>query len=115
MFHPILDEAVGRPCCESRCAARYAYSKEGDWIYPRETNCRYLDVFEDIFSNKKPQADLAYLLALVIIKLRIVAAHDAAMQSLEDVDVESQREQANRLLDVIHLQNPSMIPALLNP
>ena len=119
---------------------KHVNSKEGDWIYPREENCRYLDIFQDIFSTQNPQeVELPFLVALAIIKLRIVAAHDAALQSVdlamegtgqriqevqpalkdmlfcEHVDVESQRQQVNRLLDAIHLQNPSMLPALINP
>ncbi|GAX21869.1 hypothetical protein FisN_30Hu070 [Fistulifera solaris] len=119
----------------------YLNSKEGDWIYPRETDCRYLDVFQDIWSNENAQeTELAFLVALLIIKLRIVAAHDAAKFSIElalggvagqriqevqpaieemvirqDADVEGQREQVHRLMDVIHDKNPSVLLALLNP
>ena len=77
---------------------------------------------------------------MVIIKLRIVAEHEAALQSLElamqgsagqriqevqlnikemlvlpHVNVEREREHVNLMLDAIHRKNPSMLPALINP
>lgn len=117
--------------------ARYAHSKEGDWLYGRETNSRYQDIVDSCVAEGTP---IAFQLALAIIKLRIVATNDATSRAIDSffataagqqihpvrsiveemlvdgqVDVEIQRQQANRLLDAIHVQHPSFLPAILNP
>lgn len=118
-------------------------TKKGDWIYPREPDCRYTDInLLEIATIENERISAPFLVALAIVKLRIVAAHDATCKSIElafsekgtagqrihqvqsivkdmliraDVDVESQRQQTNYLLDAIHRSNPSMLPAILNP
>jgi hypothetical protein len=115
-------------------------SNEGDWIYPREVDCRYSDMFKDVLEDELEEVDLSFLVALFIIKLRLIAAHDLATQYIafafegisgrriqevrplveemvirQDVDLDSQRAQAQRLFDVIHRKNPSMLPAIVNP
>lgn len=115
-------------------------SKEGDWIYPCVPNIRYSDISDQIMDSNDFQAvELPFLVALAIIKLRVVAEHEAISQSLElafegtagqriqevqstvkdmllpNIDMESQRRQLQRVLDAIHLHNPSMLPAIINP
>lgn len=125
---------------EEEIRKRHSQSCEGDWIYPRETNCRYRDIFDEIPHYDERFHSLAFLMALAIIKLRIVAAHDAASRSVDlalqtsygpsihevrsqliemlvgcNVHVEDQRRQVKRLFDLIHQNNPSMLPSILNP
>lgn len=115
-------------------------TKEGEWIYARERDCRYVDMFEHYSNQELLKVERPFLVAMVIIQLRIVAAHEAAIQSLElalsgtagqriqevrlaiqemlvrpDVNVTRLRQQVHRMLDAIHLLNPSMLPALINP
>lgn len=119
---------------------RHSNSKEGDWIYPRDTDCRYLDPFPHIANIDPEVVILPFLVVLFTIELRMVAARDSAVYSVEvalegtagqhiqqvqseikemlicqDIDIESQRDQIRRLFDAIHLQNPSMLPALIHP
>ncbi|GAX28084.1 hypothetical protein FisN_2Hu098 [Fistulifera solaris] len=119
---------------------RHLHSREGDWIYPREKDCRYLDPLPLIAGRDMQSLVLPFLVAFVIIKLRIVAAHDSAVhcvkvalegksgqrikevQSLiegmltrKDINIDRQREQIHELFDAIHLRNPSMLPAFINP
>lgn len=58
-------------------------NKEGEWPYPREANCRYLDFFEECRHIDDREMPLSFLVALFIIKTRIVAAHYATRRSLE--------------------------------
>lgn len=121
----------------------HANSQPGDWMYPRVPNIRYLDIYQQILDlkNEMQPLELSFMVVLVIVKLRIVAAHDAMTQAIElafgegttghriqqvrsnvtdmliraNVNVESQRRQVNRLLDDIHLHNPSMLPSIIHP
>jgi hypothetical protein len=113
-------------------------TKEGDWIYgPVEKDGRYLDIFQVVSDADPNEVEVPFLVALAIMKLRIVAAYDTAIQSLrlamtgtagrvhevqsaiQDMlirgDLQSQWEQLIRLLDAIDHLNPSMLPAILNP
>jgi hypothetical protein len=100
-----------------------------------------LDVFEECPTLNDQILPLAFLVSLLLIKLRIVAAYDAACQSLDLVfdqtrdgkrirhmkdtvkkmligyctDIDSQRQQVARLLDLIDRKNPYMLPAIINP
>ena len=84
---------------------------------------------------------VAFFVALLIIKLRIVATYEATCGSIDLafgtaggkrivevqdvvkemlvdeslVNIESQREQVKRLIKVIHRNNSTMLPAILNP
>jgi hypothetical protein len=118
-------------------------SQEGDWMYGHEEDCRYLDIFEECPNDLPRYMPLPLLVAVAVIKMRIVATHDARKESLElfqmtatgeklspvqsvmtsilegddtfRAKMETQRAQLNLLLDQIHLCNPTMLPALLNP
>lgn len=119
----------------------HALSQEGDWIYPREKNCRFLDIFKECPNVNGRDMHLAYLVALLVIKCRIIATYDAACRSIdlsfqtkagqriEEVrdevkemltgetlfNMENQRQQIERLMDVIHRNNHAMLPSILNP
>lgn len=100
-------------------AIYYAHvdTKEGDWIYSHETNCRYSNLFEQT-SKRIQDVQTPFHVALAIIKLRIVAAHDAALEgsvARTEINVESQREQINWFLSAVIQQSPSMLPAIINP
>lgn len=120
---------------------RHILSKEGDWIYPRAKNCRFLDIFDEFPNVNYRDVPLSFLVALLIIKCRIVATYDATCRSIDlafgatggqrihvvqhlvkemlidegFMNIESQRQQVDRLVNVIHRNNPSMLPAILNP
>jgi hypothetical protein len=105
---------------------RHKRSREGDWIYPVEPNCRYRDMFEDYTKLDGQEETEPYLMALAINKMRIVASNDFLSRALDytlhetdgrriqqvrsvvqemlignDNDVASQRQQRDRLLDKI--------------
>ena len=98
-------------------------STEGEWIYPREEGCRYNDFFAECPSANNKYAGLPWLVAVCIIKLRLVAAFDekkkggvAQNESPEYVrSIESNREQIQKLMDKIDARNPTMLPCILNP
>jgi hypothetical protein len=136
-----LNTDLSRQLDRVAVAMRHFASKEGDWIYPREKNCRFLDIFDECPDVDNRDAPLSFLMALLIIKLRIVATYDATHRSIalafdttggeriqevqesvqewlvdeRLVNIDRQRQQVERLLDVIHRNNPLMLPAFLNP
>ncbi len=118
---------------------RHKRTREGDWLYPREPKCRYNHIFAECPKMEEQYLSLPYLVALAIIKLRIIAAHDAMSRSLDlafhqkgvqriqevrsavnemildsNVNIISQRQQLGRLLDLIHRKNPAMLASILN-
>ena len=121
----------------------HADSVEGDWLYGHQEDCRFLDIFQECPDANLKYTDIAHLVALACIKMRLVAADKASIKSMEhfqlsaggealsavqsivsenvigDADfrakMEAQQAQLNRLLDLIHERNASMLPALLNP
>jgi hypothetical protein len=100
---------------------KHRESHEGDWLYLREEGCRYLDIFEQCPNADPKYMDLAFLVAICIIKLRLVAAYDDArkrgkiMSDEETKKIESNRQQIQRLMDQIDENNPSMLPSIINP
>lgn len=97
-------------------------AEEGAWPYPVEKDCRFNDVFEELglADDGLKRASLSYVVALLIIKLRIVAALEA--QKLRegqafraDALLQKQTMMRTRLINVVHENNPSMLPAILNP
>jgi hypothetical protein len=99
---------------------RHKESKAGDWLYPREDGCRYYDFFDET-DEEAETIELAFLVAVCVIKLRIVAAYDETLKhgiqssTLQKERVKDNRRQIQVLLDQIHANNPSMLPAILNP
>lgn len=93
-------------------------SKEGDWIYGDGN--RYSDVIE---KDDSLCFGLPYLVAVLIVKLRLIAAFDAKKKrgraeilEEEERKIQDVREtQIPFLLDLIHARNPTMLPALVNP
>lgn len=123
--------------------SRHVESKEGEFFYPRTKNGRYQDLFEEYPAAVDEQDMLmVFLVTLLIIKLRIVAAYDAACASLDLVfhettggrliqevrctvadmiiderlvNIDSQRRQIDQLVEIIDRRNPTTLPAILNP
>jgi hypothetical protein len=116
-------------------------SKKGDWIYPREEGCRFNDLFEDCPDTDPNEMDNQMLLAVWLVKMKIrcyysiipeLWAHFTNTelgQSLGD-DLNavildfltggvgtglSMEAQCDRLGDQLDHNNPSLLPALLNP
>ncbi|GAX27806.1 hypothetical protein FisN_13Hu087 [Fistulifera solaris] len=120
---------------------RYAAVQKGQWIYPRKTNSRFLDIFQECPDANDQNVPLGFLLALLAIKCRLLATYDVTCKSIDLafattggkliqevqsevtkmlfnetlMNIESQREQVERLVIMIHRNNPIMLPALLNP
>ncbi len=116
-------------------------SQEGEWIYPRETSSRFDDVFEHNPALNDPDVHLAFLVAFLFLKVRLIATYDATCKSVDFAlhetahgprilevrdavkdmltgnmygDIAIQRQQVERLADLIHRINPSMLPSYLN-
>ncbi|KAI0559954.1 hypothetical protein FGB62_130g034 [Gracilaria domingensis] len=117
-------------------------SAEGDWLYGN-ADC-YADVFETVRNADPDQVSIAMLIALCIIKLRIIAKYDADRRQMEmfqatfagrqlDHDsthitaqsVVGDHAQAQRVaeqerlvdlyFDIIHEHNPTLLPSIINP
>jgi hypothetical protein len=117
---------------------RRASSKEGDWIYPREKDARYKDIFKEC-ENAEDKIELRSLVSLAIIKMRLVAVYEARKKVLDEMSAQlsadeleterrrimgsaehehalsDQRRQLDKVLDLIHSRNQYLIPALLYP
>jgi hypothetical protein len=120
---------------------RRVSSNEGDWIYPREKDSRYKDIFAEC-GNAEETIELRSLVSLAIIKMRLVAVHEARAKAIDamassdvaigkeelekerlrimgSAEVEQtlsdQRRQLDKVLDLIHRRNEYLIPALLYP
>jgi hypothetical protein len=132
-----MDDILG----DFRRDSVHAGSGIGDFIYPREESC-YEDPLRD-YKTRKTQALLpaTYLMALCIMKMRLVAAYNArrnGMEILRETNVgrvlggeilstvedylvgncqliERMRQQVDAYLECIHANNPIVLPALLNP
>lgn len=77
---------------------RHASSREGDWLYPVELNCRYLDIFKECANMEgKEEVSGPYLVALAIIKLRIIASHAAISRT---VDFALMKTDAHRIQEI---------------
>jgi tetratricopeptide (TPR) repeat protein len=77
--------------------SRHAQAAEGDLFFPVERECRYLDIFKECPNRSPIGVDEPYLVALIIIKLRIVAAHDTLSRTL---DFAFNETVANRIQEV---------------
>ncbi|PXF39988.1 hypothetical protein BWQ96_10303 [Gracilariopsis chorda] len=127
---------------EESIDALHEQSTECDWLYG-SADC-YADVFETV-----PDADhgydcIALLIALCIIKLRIIAKHDDNRRQMESFQTTSdasqldddsarliaqpvagnetqaarvaeQERHVERYFDITHAQNPTLFPAIINP
>ncbi|GAX15112.1 hypothetical protein FisN_12Lu377 [Fistulifera solaris] len=142
-IHYWMKEKVNKEGDTNKHMLRCSQSKEGDWMYPHEKDCRYHD-----FIQKYPKLSdendvpLAFLLAALIVKLRLVATYDATRRSIDSgshtttggksiqevqmevreklideklMNIESQREQVDQIITLIQRINPTLLPATLNP
>ncbi len=120
-------------------------SRPGDWIYGKEPDCRFGDMIADLRLNPKFMP-LAFLVALLIIKMRIVAQYEARKKTFSifastkkarqlggsaDIlqiikkhligDAEAvarigkQNRHVDQLMEIIHRNNPTMLPSIINP
>lgn len=113
---------------------RHFGSQEGDWIYPREKNCRFLDFFEECPAAHDRNMSMSFLVALFIIKCAIVRTYNETRTSIDSffettdgqriqqvqsvvtemiidqtiVNIESQWQQVQQLTEVILRKNPSV-------
>lgn len=119
-------------------------SSEGDWIYPRNPDCRFLDLYEEMTGINTRYQELNTLVALAVIKMRLVAAWEAQKRTIQlfratpqgarihpsvgsvltemisgdgslQAKMADQRRQLDRILDIIQENNPTVLPGLLNP
>ena len=106
---------------------------------PVEPNCRYHDVFKESITFEEQDLHVPYLLALAIIKMRIIASHDAILQSIDfafqqtdgeriqevrpvvqemlvenEIDIADQRRQLYRIFDELESDRPAMLDFILN-
>jgi hypothetical protein len=88
----------------------YSETKEGDWIYPRQENARFLDICKECGPEALGRySALSTILSLAVIKMRLVAAST-------DPEVQGeQRRQLDQLLENLQANNASILPALVNP
>ncbi|GAX15113.1 hypothetical protein FisN_12Lu376 [Fistulifera solaris] len=119
----------------------HSESKEGDWIYPREKNCRFLNFFDECADLTSPDQQMPFLLALLLVKCGIVATYNAISRSIKVfestsggqrihevqmivkemlvdeslVNIKSQRKQVDRLVCGIHRNNCVVLRTLLEP
>lgn len=98
----------------------HVQSNEGDWIYGHSD--LYTDIFKETGEKHCRFSQLPHFVAVLIIKLRLVAAFVAkkkeGIEVLENeaVQIREVREmQIPDLLEVIHKANPTILPALINP
>lgn len=122
---------------------RHVRSHEGEWIYPRERNCRFLDFFQQFVLPENCNVPTSFLVAVLIIKLRLIATYDSLSRAIEvtfdttggqrihvvqgvvadmlmgnslrDLDIDSQKEQVERLFDLIDEVNPSILQSIHDP
>ena len=115
-------------------------SSEGDWLYPKEKDARFLDIFHKNDNIDMKNCELSSLVALATIKMRLVMMEKSHLVILKefksttlgsmvdpvssviegmlpgsDPRLEGQRDQLDRLLDIIDRNNPTMLPSILNP
>jgi hypothetical protein len=98
----------------------HANSKEGDWLYGREPNCRFNDILKEVDHSGLKYTGLAILMGLLIVKMRVVAVLEAqklreGADFMLDDKLAEQKAHRDGLLDLVHQSNETMLPALLHP
>ena len=96
---------------------------EGDWVYPTEEGCRFRDIFEQVPEDERDMIDVVWLVALLLVKFRLIAAFDAKTKSgdyeISEEEATKMEDNRNRqvpkLLDAIDAGNANMLPSLINP
>lgn len=120
--------------------SRHENSSEGEWIYPKVIDARFINILEPFMYENTKYIDLSMLVAAACIKMRLVAIEMSQEQTMKafnssklgvqaspvnhivesmlpasDKRLKGQRYQLDKLLDIIHQNNPAVLPALLNP
>jgi len=108
-------------------------SSRGDWLFPNEENCRYDDIMLCINDGANKECIcLRLLVALCLIKMRLISVHMTRRKSAEidkhtypgnnTINIEQEdhviKDQGiilSQLMECIHGLNSSMLPALVNP
>lgn len=116
-------------------------SSPGDWLYGRTPNARMIDIFALHPTIDPSYTGLEFLVALLIIKLRVVAAFEAREKSFAlfentkmakyldsdsisavrtslvgDLKVRAeQNRQIEHIINLIQQSNQTMLPSLINP
>ncbi|KAI0563653.1 hypothetical protein FGB62_36g116 [Gracilaria domingensis] len=122
--------------------ALHEQSAEGDWLYG-SADC-YDDVLETVPDADPGDVSIAMLIALCIIKLRIIAKYEVDRRQMDAFEATSAARQLNddstqrithsvmgaerqaervaaqerlveRYLDIVHERNPTMLPSIINP
>jgi hypothetical protein len=119
----------------------HTQSEEGDWIYPREINCRFHNFCDQCPELTNPDLPMPFLLVLLIVKCGVVARYDANRRSIKAfestsggqrihevqmameemlidenlVNIKSQQHQVDHLIRLIQRKNPTALPAILSP
>jgi hypothetical protein len=122
---------------------RHIESHEGEWIFPSEKDCRFLDIFEQRSNANDYSLPIHILVPLLLIKLRLVATYDSIKKaievvfettggqriqvvrdrvtdmlmerSLQNLNIDAQREQIDHLMEVIDMVNPAVLPTMVDP
>ncbi|GAX17206.1 hypothetical protein FisN_10Lu076 [Fistulifera solaris] len=106
--------------------------------YPIEPNCRYFDIFEENSTADMGNLQLPLFVALAIIKMRIIASHNAISRSIDiafeqadmkqilevrsdlqdflldcDIDVLDQSLRLNRIFEEIEREEPFLLDSML--
>jgi hypothetical protein len=108
-------------------------SSRGDWLFPYEEYCRYDDIMLCVNDEANKECIcIRLLVAMCLIKMRLISVHINRKKAAEigkhtypgnntiNIEQEEQviKEQGiilSRLMERIHKENPSMLPALINP
>jgi hypothetical protein len=80
---------------------RHQQTHEGDRLYAIEPNCRYRDIFRECPMLAAKSLTAPLLLALAIIKMRIVESHDCIMPAVESALKETECERIQEVRSVI--------------
>ena len=120
----------------------HANSQPGDWLYGHHPGCRFQDMRKFFPDQYLPKfVSLYFVVALMVIKMRIIAQHNARTRILgvftmakfgrglpkpirayigsfhtyDAALISAQKQQLDALLAYIHAANPVMLPSLVNP
>lgn len=116
---------------------KHANSEEGEWIYERKENMRFERLDEEFF--EKVRFGTPFALGICLVKLRLMDCMSKLSKRMDKVvestglqsqggvgsvvasflipkfDYEKEYQTVQRLLDIIHQGNPTVLPAILNP
>jgi len=62
---------------------REPFSKEGDYMFPQEKDCRYRDIIQEIGVEELPYGNVPFLVCLLLIKMRLMNTHESALARMK--------------------------------